>query len=720
MNKAVPICILVVIGALSLCALPGMTASAQSADPTAMGPLTVESEVYTLGDRAFTELPMPAEVTGVVYYPTNWIGGPLPLILFIHGRHQTCFAGQTASFNWPCDPNEIMIPNFRGYDYIAKVLASNGYYVVSISANGVSAQEPASRGVDTDIAFDGTEARAKLIKRHLDLWNTYNTENNERFGTRFINKIDMQRIGLIGHSKGGESVIKYFKNYPSPLPYSIKAIFVISPTDIPKPDAEHPDGPRKRLKINNVAFAVLLPYCDGDVKNLEGVHFFDDSRYNLSEEPIKDTAPKHTILVMGANHNYFNTVWTGPAQCDPPAPMLPSSEFIYPGACDDSKASDPFCKHDSSERLPDYKQRTIAIAYVCAFMRAYVGGESQFMPLLTNQAPPPPSMGANNVYVSFHPPDNYFSRLDVNRLVEENNLSTNTLGGIVTKTSLPGYVLCGGTSRCLNSNLSSDSEPHIVIQDRDKDTPVEPGLKQLKLGWMVKPGSLTNQIPPAYRNISGYQALQFRASVSFGPDSPNMPSAPLDFRVTLKDGTGAAASIRVSDFSSALFHPPGTMASPQRAILNTVRLPLSAFARLNLTDIRSVEFKFDQPMQGELLITDIAFSSVAHILLPVFSTDACLKDDSSGAELRFNTATGNYVFCCAGGMTTSGVGKVVTQGNVVSLVQGSNETDRRLVATLDRSTKRGTASLQSPAGSLICSITDRNTANNTCSCAPAP
>ena len=52
--------------------------------------------------------------------------------------------------------------------------------------------------------------------------------------------------------------------------------------------------------------AVLLPYCDGDVADLQGVHFYDDARYNVPG----DSAFKHTILVMGANHNFYNTIWT--------------------------------------------------------------------------------------------------------------------------------------------------------------------------------------------------------------------------------------------------------------------------------------------------------------------------------------------------------------------------------------------------------------------------
>src|SRR4029453_4030550 len=77
-------------------------------------------------------------------------------------------------------------------------------------------------------------------------------------------------------------------------PYHINAVFPLAPVDFSRPVA------------NNVPIDVLLPYCDGDVSDLQGVHFYDDARYLVPG----DLTPKHHLLVMGANHNFFNTVWT--------------------------------------------------------------------------------------------------------------------------------------------------------------------------------------------------------------------------------------------------------------------------------------------------------------------------------------------------------------------------------------------------------------------------
>jgi len=94
--------------------------------------------------------------------------------------------------------------------------------------------------------------------------------------------------------------------------------------------------------------------------------------------------------------------------------------------------------------------------------------------------------------------------------------------------------------------------------------------------------------------------------------------------------------------------------------------------------------------------------------------NACLQDDSDQtAVLLLNTQTGAYKFCC-GGTTYTGTGTVVKHGNTYTFTH--NPVDRRLTATLDGTTNRGTASLQSPPGTSKCTITDRNLTNNSCSC----
>ncbi|MGH9883688.1 MAG: hypothetical protein ACRD6N_19870, partial [Pyrinomonadaceae bacterium] len=456
-------------------------AFAQASDPGVPGSLAVTREEYNFGDTAFTptNFPGPVELLASVHSPTGLAGGPFPLIVFLHGRHATCFTGGTAFLQWPCTiAGSQPIPSYKGYDYVADVLASHGYIVVSISANGVNA-------VDNRVRDLGALARAELIQKHLDILNTFNTTGGAPFGTKFVGKIDMTRIGTMGHSRGGEGVVRHFVfNNSLGAPYGIKAVFPLAPVDFNRP------------VVNRAALSVLLPYCDGDVNDLQGVHFYDDARYNVPG----DLAPKHYILVMGANHNFYNTIWS------------PSSPF--PGAADDWLAFTPGGHSDGqcgvvpgNQRLSESQQRGTGLAYMTAFFRAYVGGESQFIPILTGDAPAPPSASTNNLFVSYHAPDNSDLRLDVNRLLSAANLTTNFLGGAATQTGLTPYELCGGEApqpaKCLPDEPNA-RQPHTTPSAR---SPLR-GLSQLKTGWNNFDGVYKNELPGGSGHVSGFQAVQ--------------------------------------------------------------------------------------------------------------------------------------------------------------------------------------------------------------------
>lgn len=552
---------------------------AQVPDPGAPGSLTVTREEYNFGDTAFTptDFPGPVELRASIHYPTNLPGGPYPVIIFLHGRHATCFKGNSASLQWPCSSKGSQsIPSYQGYDYVSEVLASHGYVVVSISANGVNA-------VDNQVFDLGALARAELIQKHLDILKTFNTTGGTPFGTKFVGKLNLSQVGTMGHSRGGEGVVRqYVLNDELGAPYGIKAVFPLAPVDF------------NRFVVNNAALNVLLPYCDGDVSDLQGVHFYDDARYNVPG----DTAPKHYELVMGANHNFYNTVWS------------PSSPF--PGSANDWLAFVPGGHSDSqcgsakgNRRLTEAQQRGTGLAYLTAFFRVYVGGETQFTPILTGDAPPPPSAQTNDLFVSYHAPAGL--RLDLNGLLNNTNLTVNNLGAAVTQNGLTPYDLCGGDdpqpATCLPGE-SDARQPHTTPSARSGLR----GLSQLRTGWNDLTGNYRNDLPPTLANVSGFQAIQFRVSVNFA-DARNLKDLAQDFRVVLTDSSGSSSSVRVSDVSGALFFPPGKVGPVPKIVLNTVRVPLTAFGGVNLNNIRSVQLTFNERLQGAVLITDLAFAS---------------------------------------------------------------------------------------------------------------
>jgi hypothetical protein len=133
-------------------------------------------------------------------------------------------------------------------------------------------------------------------------------------------------------------------------------------------------------------------------------------------------------------------------------------------------------------------------------------------------------------------------------------------------------------------------------------------LSQLRTGWTDITGNYRNNIPAPLGNVSRFQAVQFRVSVNFA-DVRNFAGLAQDFRVVLTDASGSSASVRVSDVSGALFFPPGEVLAVPKVVLNTVRIPLSAFSGVNLNAVRSVQFAFNERFQGAVLITDVAFAS---------------------------------------------------------------------------------------------------------------
>ena len=606
-------------------------------DPGLPGTFAVSIDNYNLGDNAYLcpSAPDSVEVRGSVHYPTLLSSGPFPVLFLLHGRHETCYEtanpGNTSS-SWPCPTGNQPITSFEGYDYFAQLMASHGYIVISVSANSINAHDYA-------YADRGMAARAELMQHHLDLWNMYNTTGGAPFGTTFVGKLDMNNIGTMGHSRGGEGVIAHANlNHSLGSPYGIKAVLTLAPTAY------------NHQVMNDIALMNIAPYCDGDVSDIQGVYYYDKSRYVSADE-----TPKHSVLMLGANHNYYNTVWT---------------PGLYPaGGVDDWQAyvggSDAYCSttNVNNRRLTPLNQQAAFNAYASAFFRVYNGNETVYSPILNVDDIVPPAsstLDSSNVFVSYHPPAS--QRLDINRTTLTSNLSSNTLIDTVTGNSLSPFAICGGGVGMAACNVSThrDQEPH-------RGTSTVGGLAQQNFGWNSSTDFYVNELPPAYQNVSVYSYLQFRTSVNFNLSPTNLAQ---NFTVQLIDNTGAVSNTLVNNHTHALFYQPGTeFAELPKVMYNTVKIPLSSFTGVDLTNITKIKFLFNQTAAGAALVTDIAlsgynplvtsivnnsFSSVAVYPNPATSTvtidfqdvrikniDAKIKIYNLLGELLFQTAISN-------------------------------------------------------------------------------
>ena len=554
-------------------------AMAQTPDPGLPGTHTVIKGEYNLGDLAYTPpaaiFPSSLEVRGSVHYPSDLSSGPFPVLVWLHGRHETCYDSVTLATSsvWPCSGTKKPIVSYEGYDYAAQTMASHGYIVISISANAINATDgsvPAS-------FEDGMPARGYLLQHHLDLWNTWNTTGGGPFGSLFVGKLNMQNIGTMGHSRGGEGVIfnaLYNKSLGSP--YGIKAVLTLAPTNF------------YRDVLNGIPLLDIAPYCDGDVNDLEGVHYYDDARYR----DTTDETPKHTVLVMGANHNYFNTVWTLGSYI-----AGGYDDWLYTG----SNAS-VYCGATAAGtgRLDTTTQKAVYNAYAAAFYRYYLGHETSFAPILnvTDIVPPASSLiDSTKIFVSYHP--GRTDRLDINRVDTVYNLTFNNMSAAVTQTALTTPSVCGGglAMATCDAGPGNNQKPH-------RGTTTIKGLGQMKIKWTDTTAQYQNDIPAAYQDFTYVQSLSFRACENF---SETTSGPALDFNVQLIDSAGNISNQVVGNYTNALFYQPGTTTNDlPKVVFNTIRLPISGFTGINMSKVRHVKFRFNRSVAGAILMSDLA------------------------------------------------------------------------------------------------------------------
>ncbi len=268
-----------------------------------------------------------------VWYPDG--DGPFPLIVIAHGNH----------------PMELY--SEAGYDYLAKVLASRGYIVASIDQNFLNLSFVADLIVVTPLTGEN-DARAWLILEHLRQWRLW----NDTAGNPFYRKVDMNRIGLIGHSRGGEAVAiaATFNRLPChpddgsmrfDYGFGIQAVAAIAPVD-----GQYRPGDRW-LPLQDVNYLVLHGAHDMDVATFSGARQY--ARLTFSGDcPLFKAA----LYIYGANHGQFNQDWGRRDMLGPAAQLFNLRVLMSPA-----------------------RQERIAKIAISAFMDAALRGEAGYRTL---------------------------------------------------------------------------------------------------------------------------------------------------------------------------------------------------------------------------------------------------------------------------------------------------------------------------------------------------
>ncbi|MFD5830455.1 hypothetical protein [Lentzea sp. NPDC060358] len=336
---------------------------AADVDPGTPGPYATTTGEYELDPITLPGYRVPIEMQAVVVAPES-APGKRPLALFLHGRHFTCYGGSgQISINWPCPAGMTAVPSHRGYLKAQQLLASQGYLTVSISANGINAQD--AQAVDA-----GAQARSSLVRHHLARWADWSSGSG---GAPVAVQADMDEVLLIGHSRGGEGVNRAATDsltppagdtgFSGPVRWTIRGDVLVGPTIFghnPAPD---------------VPSVTILPGCDGDVSDLQGQMFVDQTR------GLSDGAALHSALyVAGANHNYFNSEWT-PGQA-----VAPAFDDFSPGS-----PPDALCTPGTATRLTADQQQAAGATYVAASAQLFLSGDERVLPLLDGSGVRAPS-----------------------------------------------------------------------------------------------------------------------------------------------------------------------------------------------------------------------------------------------------------------------------------------------------------------------------------------
>jgi len=488
-------------------------------------------------------------LNGRVWYPEG--KGPFPLVLVVHGNH----LAEDYS-----DP---------GYEYLCDLLASRGTLCVSVDQNFLNGSAVG------DLLFfkrfqDENDLRGWMLLEHLSTWHDWAEDQSNPF----FGQVDLSKIGLAGHSRGGEAVaIAYGFNHLDYYPenasvqfdygFDIKSLVAIAPVDRQyKPAGEH-------VPLNDVNYLTLQGSHDMDVISFDGYNAFD--RVNFSGEGF---FIKSTLHIWQANHGQFNTRW-GDSDFMPPAIWLFNRKAL----------------------LTLEEQTQIAEVYISAFIDLTLRDQAAYLPLFQNFQAGLDWL-PDTIYTNAYSDSNTTNVLTFD---EDIDLTTGTIPGVTI-------------------------EAHGFNRWREGRVPTKWGTMHennaVYLRWN-KPSSETIYsitLPETLFNLTADDQLVFSAAqTSYQPDQVDEPVTSGDFRIELVDADGEKASQLLSSIAplqpeseAQLYRIPWLETqSTSEVVFQTYLFDLADFVnanpQFNLEHLSEIRFVFDRTDYGEILLDDLGF-----------------------------------------------------------------------------------------------------------------
>jgi dienelactone hydrolase len=316
-------------------------------------------DLFPVGNGTYSD---GGAVKGTVYYPADDDGanqpfnarvaalGRVPLVVMVHGNH--------------CPSSD---PSHLGYDYFQIALAKMGIVAVSVDSNALNCDGGGVQNI---------EDRADLLIDSIRHFQTLDTTA----GSIFKGRIDFGRVGLMGHSRGGDAVVTAASVIALPN-VTIRGVLALAPTNFRFWNGLPTIVPR------NYAFMTILPAGDGDVVDNNGAQFYDQAEPG----PFRSQVYAHYT-----NHNFFNRVWTLDEGIGPP-------------------------------RVPRAEHERILTAYGCAFYRSVLLGHDTDRILAGYEKPA--GVLTQNIYLSF----SKAKQTTVDNHEDGNGIGQNSLGRPTTQ-----------------------------------------------------------------------------------------------------------------------------------------------------------------------------------------------------------------------------------------------------------------------------------------------
>ncbi len=571
-----------------------------------------------------------------------------PLVVIVHGNHGP-YSGVVNDFGAPdiprgrprrrVDPRD---ENYRGYSYLQDLLATQGYISISI-------------GLD-DFAVNqiGMLSRGWVVLCHI--------ENMERAnglaGHLLQNHVDLSRTILIGHSRGGEAIVRAERmnswlqtepNQPAVAPnpaedhddprvigpavgpgagegrFALAGVFSLAATRFFDGTTAFGGVRTYESKLRTpLPFAGMWGDADGDVSGPGPGAITSSSAaiYDRSHDR-PNSGPVHFVWMEGANHNFWNTSWFR-NDGDGATNNFGVGDFGDDGY-DFANTRDRVSRAGGLPPRPsgtrgdnDEIQQDVFTTYVTAFVRGYTrpATEDQFLDYFRR---PPTDVGLTGVRASQRPFLHLQHREPVgaaNRLVAAEFEDAAPLAPITSDPSVTVEVDGVNTGLIGANDAASDTQSFYHATKGLLFDWVPPAVGDSFID--VEPVAPATSFDVFRYRVLSFRVTQDRRGRPAGGGHPAAPSdAPLVLHVTLTDGRGRSATVDSTVATNIPVHQTRTDdALLTKSMLKTLRIPLCEFRNearrngriLNLRDIRSIRFEFGRG-SGKAALDDIEFSN---------------------------------------------------------------------------------------------------------------